>query len=69
MSSGIQVNPDGAAGLAINAPNYTGYVHIGYQTTNVTIGSSSTTLRMKGKAASWKKLSELGSSDYVLVGT
>lgn len=57
------------SGLAINAPGYSGYVHVGYQSSALTLGSSSTTIRMGGKAVSWKQLSAVSSSDYVLVGS
>lgn len=64
-STGIEVQP--GTGLALNAPNYNGWVHVGYQSSAVTIGNSSATIRIKNKEVMWQKLEDTGSNEYVLV--
>lgn len=68
-ASGIEIQY--GTGTAINAPSYSGWVHIGYSSNAVTIGSAANAanLRVSGKSAIWKKLSAVGANDYVLCGS
>lgn len=66
LSSSFGIENTGS-GLSINAPGYSGYVHVGYQSSSVTIGSSSTTLRMLGHELSFKTIKdESGNTIHVL---
>lgn len=56
------------SGLALNPPNYSGYVHIGYQANAITIGSSSlSSVRIMGENCSFQTVT-IGATTYHLLG-
>lgn len=64
-ASGIE---NTGSGLALNPPNYSGYVHIGYQANAITIGSGSlSSVRIMGKDCSFHQL-HIGNTTYYLLG-
>lgn len=65
-TSGVEVLA--GQGLALNAPNYNGWVHVGYQSSAVSIGSSSTTLRMLGHELSFKEVKDVNGNTVHVLG-
>lgn len=64
-SSGIESQ---SGGLALNAPNYDGWVHVGYQSSAVTIGGSSTTLRMLGHGITFQEVQDINGNTVHVLG-
>jgi len=62
--TGIEV--EYGRGLALNAPGYNGWVHVGYQSSAVTIGNSGATLRVLGSLCEWTTITVDGQSYTVL---
>lgn len=67
-SSGIETfSGTGGSGIAINPPTGTTEVHIGYSSSQLTLGSSSTAVRIKGHAVQFYALT-IGPTQYYLLG-
>lgn len=63
-ASGIE---DTGSGLALNPPDYSGYVHIGYQANAITIGSSSiSSINIMGETCSFKSVTINGTTYHLL---
>lgn len=67
-SSGIETfSGSGGSGIAINPPSGTSEVHVGYSSSQLTLGSGSTTVRIKGHAVQYFPLT-IGNTMYYLLG-
>lgn len=63
-ASGIEVQT--GTGLALNAPNYSGWVHVGYSSQSVSIGASSTAVRIKNHEVDYKTVTIDGTTYHLL---
>lgn len=61
-SSGIESTS--GTGLALNAPNYSGWVHVGYSSDAVTIGNASNTIRIGGKKVKWQTITDASGNTF-----